>query len=645
MNNLSLPAMKPDSAPNTTAQLPRKFLENYPTANDETPKPIKRYGITYLEAKRHVSLQNSMSIDRALARNNSVADTKKSKFREEFSPSPPRKKSAPGLSIIRMLRPRNSVRSQSDTNLKCPEPMVDGSSDTPPAVTQRERRLSRSLMSLQKEQKEMGIDTESKSIMEKAWKANQDERSSFFLGSKKGSPITTTPFRERRGGGAIRSKSIATLSPLANVQDADDISSSATHPRPSMELDPSDPEPFFHLPKLLKRRSALISSQRTSDIDAVHKVQTAFDKQTDDAETVGAWGCYPSHSRLSRTESAGHLDNVTTRDFALEAALRFARGDDDIDPTERPESPHMGSTKRKRKIGSTGRMAKSHSMTFSKTFLKNYTKIFRSQSTEFRAHGHGHRSSIAAGGTLEYPELEILPDIWRRAIVEKTNERRKEGQVPNRESSSSSGNDMGKHCVDATEKDKGEPNAAGDSMATLRPSQPDGNLTLDGAAAEPDTPIDRARVWSVFYEECIPAFPRPSTDLNSLSHPNLNELASLQDYNSGTRPGTARHSLDSKRGGNHSRTLPSRLRYHSRAGSRVSRASVASVVPSFVSMGRSENAGDGDEEEEADEGMSVVSVRRSTMDMVAMYKKQEAAERERVLGLMRFESIASRGHS
>ena len=68
--------------------------------------------------------------------------------------------------------------------------------------------------------------------------------------------------------------------------------------------------------------------------------------------------------------------------------------------------------------------------------------------------------------------------------------------------------------------------------------------------------------------------------------------------------------------------------------SRKSIISHSSARPSFASMGDVEG-GDLDRTDER----SIVSVRKSTMDLIAMYREQEAMERERVLSLVRMESM------
>jgi hypothetical protein len=645
---LPLPSSQPNLSKSTTAALPRSFSDTFSNEHGETPKVVKRYGLTNFQALRRMSTKDTLLTASSVARNNSVANTKKSKFREEFSPSPPRKKSTAGISIMKILRPRNSVRSQSETNLKMAVPRVDGPSDTLYPATQRERRMSRSVMSLQKEKESVGRDSEANPIWERALQSYQDERSAFFLPQNKSLAVTGSPSRERRRSMLPRSNaSMSSLSPAATIQG--DRALSSTLEVPDVKEDDSSAEPWSK-PMLISRRSALVQAHNL-EMDSTAEIQAAFDKQTDSAATVGAWGRYPSHTRLDRTSSASQLDSVQTRDFALEAAIKFAQGEEDIEPTMRPESPTIGGKKRKKKIGS-GRMAKSHSMTFGKTFLKNYAKIFRSQSTEFQRHGQGHRSSITAGGTLEYPELEILPEVWRRAIVEdRENGHSRDDEEDNQAIASCP------EPANRNSKDKGKQRAE-DSMATLRPhpTPNDKQFTLDGGAdALTPTATDRARVWSAYYYDCLPSFPRVSTDIGSLSHshPNLNDLFELQEF--GIRPST-RRSLESKRASMQSRTMPVRIR-HSRHGSRVSQASIVSrgsLAPNFNSRvgenkdggeemggGNGGNMSDGDDFGDGEK--SIVSVRKSTMNLISLYREQEVIERERVLSLVRVESLNAGG--
>jgi hypothetical protein len=136
----------------------------------------------------------------------------------------------------------------------------------------------------------------------------------------------------------------------------------------------------------------------------------------------------------------------------------------------------------------------------------------------------------------------------------------------------------------------------------------------------------------------------------SISQPNLSEIkevesvVELRDFGAGLQTKSRRHSFDSKRASlhsKHSRSFASKFSSakHSRHASRLSAFSVASVVPSFMSMSKAEGEEAEDEQGELDEKKSIVSVRKSTLDLISLYRQQEILERERVLRLMRGESV------
>jgi len=306
------------------------------------------------------------------------------------------------------------------------------------------------------------------------------------------------------------------------------------------------------------------------------------------------------------------VDDVLPRDFALEAAMRFAstKGNEDlIDPTKRrPSTPLLpGERKKKKRVGS-GRVGKSSSMTFGKSLMKNYGKMFKSQSTEFRRHGRGHRSSITSGGILEHPELELLPDVW--------------AGDPNKVKDVEAQDRYDIHTVDDGHqgnngKGKGRL-LADDSMATLRPrrnsSAPNLNdMSFGEDATDLEPAKDHARVWSVYYENFVDSFPRLSTDPD----------VALDDFGR-----LARFSSDSKRPSMHSRSVSARMQKHSRNVSQMSRMSNTSNGRSYDFVCGDDGAG---------ENTSLVSVRRSTMDLISKFKEQEATEHDRILSISRME--------
>ncbi|KAI1562396.1 hypothetical protein PtrEW7m1_010955 [Pyrenophora tritici-repentis] len=625
----SRPQSPPDSFGGSLVSLSRTATENrpfntsstdlrklrrsvsFPTDNEDTPLPTKRHGGTNLTVVTGYSAEPSLlSVPGPLARKNSVADTKTSKFREEFSPSPPKKKLTPSSSIIKFLNPKRlSLRSQSEAHLQ-PDvhiTAVDGPGDTLVIPTDRERRYSRSLVSLQTEQKALGQHSGAEDVWDRALHAHQEEKASLFLPKNRELAVHASPFRERSGSVSTRRVSVEDVDSISRSDDVSHVPAKLPDPQaPGGKKDSG--LPF----KLLSRRSALAGQEAVE-----HELVTAFEKQGDGKEVVGAWGRYPSHTRHDRTTSAGKADNVQPRDFALEAAMRFASAkhdEDCIDPVQRrPSTPLLPGEKKKKKRVGSGRVAKSNSMTFGKTLMKNYSKMFKSQSTEFRRHGRGHRSSIASGGILEHPELELLPDVW-------AGDHNRSKEVLAQDHHDMRRTDGDNQASDAKGKGK---LLADDSMATLRPrrnsSAPNLNeLAFRDGATDSEHAKDRARVWSVYYENCVDSFPRLSTDADM----GLDDFGRL-----------ARFSFDSKRVSMHSRNVSARIHHHSRNVSQMSRMSNISHGRSYDFAGEDDGAG---------EDKSLVSVRRSTMDLISKFKEQEATEHERILSLSRMECEGSK---
>jgi hypothetical protein len=267
-----------------------------------------------------------------------------------------------------------------------------------------------------------------------------------------------------------------------------------------------------------------------------------------------------------------------------------------VSPTEcLPTTPlQSGEKKRKKRIGSA-KMPKSHSMTFGRKLIQNYyAGIFRPSSTEFRQHGRGHRSSIASGGTLEHPELELLPEVFMSRLNDGASESDK--QVMRRQSERRGGHkSKGKLPLD-------------ESTVTLRPrrnsSAPNLHDLINSNDGATDSQ-DRARVWSTYYETLVPFYHRLSSDND----------AALVDFG-----GPSRISFEERHASMHSHTVPSRQSRRSRNMSQLSR----------FSRGSADNS--------AGEAGSIVSVRRSTMDLISKFQEQENTEHERVMSLTRAES-------
>ncbi|KAI4162612.1 MAG: hypothetical protein LQ342_003843 [Letrouitia transgressa] len=125
------------------------------------------------------------------------------------------------------------------------------------------------------------------------------------------------------------------------------------------------------------------SSKRITPPAPVHRSDTV----SDSSRSVESWLRYPSHTFAERTGPAGPKDNVTPRDFA-----------DALAPERRISKK------------------KSRSMTFPKKVIHRIGRVYKTRSVDFRRFKTGHRSSIAVGGRLEYPELEIPPPVFGSAF-------------------------------------------------------------------------------------------------------------------------------------------------------------------------------------------------------------------------------------
>lgn len=584
-----------------------------PADDEKTTQTMPRYEHPNPRNKEEMPTPSSLVVTSVtLARKNSVADTKKSKFHEEFSPSPPKKRIVPPESIMKLLHTKRlSGRTQSEASLKLESPIQSGDAafDTLNVPDTRERRQSQSMMSLQTEQRALTKDKGADNLWDQALKAHQEEKACLFLPKNRDLATHASPFRERSGSIATRRSANGantpisptapeTLGPSAGAESPSFMTSFAQHA--------TTPEGSPGTEHIARRVAMASAGKDTSD----REISVIFEKQGDSLEVVGAWGRYPSHTRDERNDSAGRSDRVESRDFALEAAVTFtfARDADEdmIDPTERiPSMPLMpGEKKRKRKVGS-GRMTKSNSMTFGKAFLKNYSKIFRSSSAEFRKHGRGHRSSIATGGVLEFPELELLPEGW------------KQGSSTDGSSDMDHIRELSNIWRRASHNHSANETQAHDSMATLRPrrnsSAPDlERFAYDGTVDDKHAK-DKARVWSVYYDDCVPSYPRASVD----------SQAEPKDF------GFSRFSFESQHPSIRSHAVHSRLARHSRNASHVSRLSIKSGGSAHASFKFKEEA------DNLLEKRSMVSVRRSTMDLLSKFKEQESVEREKILSITR----------
>jgi hypothetical protein len=623
MANLSPNTIGHDASKSSLTYLPEhRRSSSFPTDDEETPRPLYRHGRAVTAATPDpFTTGEPITPEITLARKSSTADTKKSKFREEFGAVSPQKRMIPATSLWRLLTPKRlSMHSQSEGSLSS-APSIrtgDGGFDALQVPVDRQRRQSRSLMSLSTEHQALRRNKEidqvkgSNNVWNKALEAHQKEKALLFLPENKELAVRASPFRARSGSIFPFPRNEAEAPIEGDLRIRSRRASTAM-----LDLHVSNRSELSLRPALVTRRSA-ISGQEAKSSD--QGLSTVFDKQGDGVDVVGAWGRYPSHTRTERGASAGKSDLVESRDFALEAAVHVTSaqavdGDDqELDPTERvPSLPLLpGQKRRKKKVGS-GRMVKSTSMTFGRTFLKHYSRIFRSQSTDFRRHGKNHRSSITTGGVLEFPELELLPEVWAdRAFQEsETGEQSGERSFQQHETKANG--------ISRLETE--------DSSSTLRPRRhsdiPDlSTQVFHDGTADIDPVQDRARAWSAFYGTCMPATSRLNSEANlSLGKPNAFSGSSIQ-----SRPSSPQ-----------SRTMPDSLMKHSRNVSNMSGTSATSqrsVWPRLISSV---------EENVAMEERSIFGVRRSTMDLMLKFKEQEITEHDRVLSFTRAHSRRNTG--
>ena len=131
-----------------------------------------------------------------------------------------------------------------------------------------------------------------------------------------------------------------------------------------------------------------INLDRLNRIDA-SKPGTRVVLKSSSPGPPASWSRFPSHNRAERSFSpAGKEDKVTARDFASES-----------ETLEAPKGEREREAVQKKKGRST---------TYGESVMSTLNRLY---SINFRRLNRGHRSSISLGGKLEYPELEILPQL------------------------------------------------------------------------------------------------------------------------------------------------------------------------------------------------------------------------------------------
>lgn len=247
----------------------------------------------------------------------------------------------------------------------------------------------------------------------------------------------------------------------------------------------------------------------------IEKSSTKQSSENSMAADLGAWARYPSHTRPARTGSAGQRDNVFSRDFALELLRRRPSGETASERVAESSSTPSRKNKKKGKrwISTTTGWRNESRVAGAKRVIKGYSQMFKSQSMEFMAHGHGHRTSTSGGGKLDHPELEILPPVFTSSNIdsnmggEETNAMKLLKMPWNQheihdDDSVAEGNSVDARLrLDGTSDVEKVDIARQISRASFPKHQHDPFRTLDTPARLPA--LDSALLWSQLYASCV----------------------------------------------------------------------------------------------------------------------------------------------
>jgi hypothetical protein len=117
-------------------------------------------------------------------------------------------------------------------------------------------------------------------------------------------------------------------------------------------------------------------------------------------DSLGAWARYPSHTRPTRTGSAGEKDKIITRDFVYAPKPPLY---DQTDKETRPRGKGKGKIKVKL---SQRKMVRKLDLP-----IDSVRDFFTAPSLDYLQHGYGRRSSISPGFAHSEPDLEPLPEV------------------------------------------------------------------------------------------------------------------------------------------------------------------------------------------------------------------------------------------
>ncbi|KAI9733239.1 MAG: hypothetical protein M1834_003323 [Cirrosporium novae-zelandiae] len=149
-----------------------------------------------------------------------------------------------------------------------------------------------------------------------------------------------------------------------------------------------------HSLKVARSRTSIAEVSKSSA--AIFSIGLSREPRSPSALSTPSWARFPLHRKAERESGITPTDEVVTCDFAtLSGVVNDPRAED-------PEASSQ-------RVRAKALKKKSRSMTFGKKIMKRLTTIYRTKSMEFRIPNVGHRSSIATGGRLDHPELQVLP--------------------------------------------------------------------------------------------------------------------------------------------------------------------------------------------------------------------------------------------
>lgn len=233
-------------------------------------------------------------------------------------------------------------------------------------------------------------------LMQAALERQMREKALFRSHSKRSIPLSDSSTMSFLATSWVEPSSAQPQSPERDPLDTEGKKPSASHlspPRTPVDGRSRTSSFSHHKPSNSKKPIILHTPSSVSKDSVRSRIASSLD----------SWSRYPSHTRGDRCASAGPADQVRTFDFALDIKHGHIRGTDESDPFNPGKRvlTETSSTKASKK-----HLPKSRSATFG-SFVRYYSNLF--SSPDF--HGKGRRTSIAAGGKLKHPELEILPHI------------------------------------------------------------------------------------------------------------------------------------------------------------------------------------------------------------------------------------------